>query len=151
MESISIDDGTTRLAVNDDPNRVFSFNPLDTNFTDKFYAAAGELQVKLSEYTKRGRELGITSTDPDEAKLPEQSALIHELCTYMRSQIDQIFGPGTSQVVFEDTNNPLMFVQFFNQVTEKLSKVRGPLVDRFMPPVNALKQVQGKARGKRRK
>jgi len=50
LPSLTIDTGEVRLAINDDPNRVISFNPNDVVFAEKFYQFEQEFLEKEEEF-----------------------------------------------------------------------------------------------------
>jgi len=47
MQSLQIDTGEIRLAINDDPNRVIVLRPNDAIFAEKFYKMLGNFQRNL--------------------------------------------------------------------------------------------------------
>jgi len=135
MDSIRIDSGVKRIAVNGDEKRVIEFNPEDIVFMEKFYGLIKQFEVKEAEFRQRAEEIGAVEA-VDELGSPVNTAesirLALELCDYLRGQIDTVFGAGTSQKAFGEARTLNMFVQFFEGITpfiqgarnEKLKKYR---------------------------
>jgi hypothetical protein len=134
MESIKIDTGTVRLAVNDDPNRVISFNPNDAAFAERFYALLRELEEAQAKYQQRAQEI-----DQDEAvdgygipvNAGERLAFQREVCEDFRAKIDAVFGKGTSQAAFGDDLVLDAFRQFFEGVMAYITTAREKKVARY--------------------
>ena len=133
MDSIRINTGVKRLVVNDDPARVIEFNPEDVLFVERFYELIKVFQQKEVEFQKRIEELKAQE-EKDEygipVNTPETLGLVMEVCDFLRGQIDNVFGPGTSQAAFAETQSLGMFEQFFAGIapfiqssrTEKVAK-----------------------------
>lgn len=134
MDSIKIISGVKNIAINDDPERVISFNPTDVVFAEKFYNLLGEFQDKLKEYQDRSATIEAAA-EVDEnnlpVNLPDRIALLREVCEYMRGRIDYLFGPGTAQKVFEDALSLDMFEQFFTGITPFIQQARADKVSKY--------------------
>ena len=65
MDSIRIDTGLKRIAINEDPNRIIEFNPKDLLFAEKFYAMVKEIKTMLKEIENKSVEFDIRSKDVD--------------------------------------------------------------------------------------
>lgn len=138
MDSIKIDTGEKRIAINDDPNRVIVFNPSDVGFAERFYKIIGEFEQKQIEYQERYAQIekdgGLDATG-----LPKNAeallALTRETCDYFRGRIDYLFGEGTSQTVFGDAMVLNMFEQFFAGITPFIQSVRSRKVAQYIPAV----------------
>lgn len=105
-----------------------TFDPDDLGFLDKYYGLIEVLEVKEKELTAKGEALD--SNDKKDAyglpiNMKERLAFARELCIFMRGQIDDVFGEGTSQTVFGDYNNPDMFEQFFLEIAPHVQGARG--------------------------
>jgi hypothetical protein len=133
--SLRIDDGQIRLAINDDPDRLISFNPSDVGFAEKFYKLVAEFEARFREYLDRSEKLE-SNTDLDAnglpANAPERLALLNETCAYVREKIDYLFGAGTSQKAFGDEMVLGQFSQFFAGITPYLQKARAPIVEKYL-------------------
>lgn len=138
MDSIHIDTGEKRIAVNGDPERVIVFNPTDVIFAERFYALIGEFESKLTEYQDRSKSLDVEDVK-DKNGIPlnsdERLALLHEVCEYIRERIDYLFGKGTSQKAFGDALALDMFTQFFKGITPFIQNSRTSKVEKYVNPV----------------
>ncbi len=134
MSNININTGEIRLTINDDENRVIVFNPNSLEFMDSVYELIAELEIKEKEYKNREAELD-KNTEVNSYGIPvnlkEKIELVKEICTHMREKIDTIFGEGTSQTAFGNTNTLDMFEQFFEGVTPYIEKVRTPKIGKY--------------------
>ena len=124
MQSLKIDLGTVKLAVNDDPEKVIEFNPTDVGMAERFYELISEFNVKKEEYQKKSFEL-----DPENVE--GGLSLLHEICEYMRGKIDYVFGDGTSQKAFGNAMVLDMFEQFFAGITPYIQKARSEKVKQY--------------------
>lgn len=127
MDSIRCNDGKIKLMVNDDPDRVIAFDPDDVYFLDKLYCLMGDMEKKKAEFAEAEKELN-KETAVDGYGIPvnmrQKLKLLKDICLFFREQIDQIFGEGTSQTVFGDSNSLDMFEQFFAGITPYIQKNR---------------------------
>jgi hypothetical protein len=127
MDSIKINSGVKRVLINDDPNRVITFNPMDITFAEKFYDLLKDFEAKQVDYQKRATEIeAAVETDANglPANLSDRIGLMREICNYIRGQVDHLFGAGTSQIVFEDALDLDMFTQFFDGITPFVQTAR---------------------------
>lgn len=127
MQSLQIETGEIRLAINDDPQRVIVFNPANVLFAERFYKLFGEFQRTLTEYQPRFEAVEKVK-DVDENGVPvnvqSRIDLVKEVCEYIRAEIDKLFGVGTSQIVFGDSMNLEAFTQFFEGITPYIRQER---------------------------
>lgn len=127
MESIRYNDGMIRLMVNDDPDRVIVFDPEDVVFLDKVYGLIADIEKKKAEFVEAEKELA-KDEEVDAYGIPvnmrQRLKLLLDICLFFREQIDLIFGEGTSQMVFGNSNTLDMFEQFFNGITPYIYKHR---------------------------
>ncbi len=135
MQSLSINTGEIRLAINDDPQRVIVFNPADVLFAERFYKLFSELRRTLTtEYQPRFEAVErVTETDENNVPVNVQSRidLVKEVCAYFRSEIDKLFGVGTSQIVFGDSMNLDAFTQFFEGITPFIRQAREDKIKKY--------------------
>ena len=54
-----------------------------------------------------------------------------EVCNFLREQIDKVFGAGTSQTVFGETQSLEMFEQFFTGITPFIKSSRTEKVTKY--------------------
>lgn len=141
MPSLTMDTGEIRLAVNEDAQRVICFNPADVGFVRRFYALLTTLEAKEKEYQERLQELAADESQ-DAHGLPRSLAaqlqLLEEICAFLREQIDLVFGAGTSETVFGQTNTLNMFEQFFLGITPYVQQAREPKLAKYLPDKQAV-------------
>jgi hypothetical protein len=134
MDSIQINTGEKRIAVNGDPERVIVFNPSDVLFAERFYKLITEFEKKLNEYKIRAEEIDENS-DVDDLGIPVNTQvridLMCEACIYIREQIDLLFGKGTSQKAFGDALTLDMFQQFFEGITPFIQNERSAKIEKY--------------------
>jgi len=134
-DTIRIESGEKRILVNDDENRVITFNPHDILFTERFYNLLSNFDAKAKEFSQKADEIGLDENDLDDNGIPKKTgeviALTREVCEYMRAQIDHVFGEGTSQAAFGDMNTLNMFEQFFEGITPFIQKERTAKVQKY--------------------
>ena len=133
LQSIKIDDGLIRLAINEDEGKIISFNPEDTSFADRFYA----LSKKIHEYEQRHTDL-FADTEMDEIGLPKNSeeriSLFTEANAYMYEQVNLMFGDNAAESVFGDTVTFSKFAQLVSGVTPYFSKARKAKTSKYTSP-----------------
>ena len=138
LPSLTIDTGEVRLAINDDPNRVISFNPNDVVFAEKFYAFEQEFLEKEDEFRAKAEAIDA-ETDTDRFGVPlnarDNLDFQKELFAWVREKIDSIFGEGTCQTVFGDTNNLFAFAQFLTAIAPYIQEARTEKVEKYVKPV----------------
>jgi hypothetical protein len=141
MDSIRIETGVKRIAINDDPTRVIEFNPSDVLFAERFYALMQEFEAKQVEYERRSQELDARKDEKDDHGLPanlgDGLAFLREVCEFMRAKIDGLFGAGTSQKAFGDALELEVFEQFFSGITPFIQRARDEKVRRYLNQQNA--------------
>lgn len=127
MNSLHIGGNEIRLAVNDDKNRIISFNPTDVGFIDRFYGLIAQFDAQQTEFEQRAKALDAQD-ERDAYGVPanvrERIALIKEFCERMRSSVDGVFGEGTSQKAFGAMNTLDMFAEFFEGITPYVKQAR---------------------------
>jgi hypothetical protein len=145
MDSIRIDTGVKRIAINGDPTRVIEFNPKDVLFAEKYYQMVGEFQNKQEDYSTRAEVLEADA-EVDEIGLPlntqERLALFREICDWTKEKIDQVFGAGTSEKAFGEALNFDMFVQFFEGVKPFIEEARSEKVQKYSKVVADRKKIE---------
>lgn len=135
MDSLKIDVGEKRIAINGDESRLLIFNPSDTLFVERFYKLIGEFESKLTDYQKRSKELEADTRANGHdlpANMGARLELIKEACEYSRESIDKVFGAGTSQTVFGDTLSLNAVQQFFEGITPFISAVRSEKIAKYI-------------------
>jgi len=134
MQSLQINTGEIRLAVNNDPERVIVFNPADAMFAERFYNLIGEFQRKIIEYQAKAKQIE-TNTGVDDNGIPlnasDRIELVKDVCSYIREKIDIIFGAGTSQKAFGDAMELNALSQFFEGITPFVQKERAAKIETY--------------------
>jgi len=134
MESIRINTEGVRLCINDDETRVITFNPTDVSFAERFYDLIAAFENREKGYKVKA-ELLQKDTSVDKLGIPknakEQLNLLKETCEFVRSEIDKVFGAGTSKAAFGDANTLDMFEQFFVGITPFVQKSREEKVKKY--------------------
>lgn len=134
VDTLRIDTGAIRLAINGDENRIIEFNPEDIVFVERFYSLIKEFESKEVEFRAKAEELAGNS-ELDEYGIPVNTGdnikLVKELCEYLRTKIDHVFGQGTSAKVFENNQTLNMFEQFFTGITPYVQKARGKKLEQY--------------------
>lgn len=129
MDSLQITTGEKRIPIDRDGVRVgeLVIYPGDVVFAEKYYRLVSDFGTTFAEYEKRANELELDST-PNGNGLPantgERLQLAREACVYVREKIDEVFGAGTSQMVFGDTMKVEIFAQFFEGINPFLKAAR---------------------------
>ena len=140
MDSLQINSSVKRLAINDDPTRIISFDPGDVTFAERFYALMREFQTRMAEYQARASELEADQA-VDLNGIPinaaERIAVTREACMYIRERIDYLFGTGTSQTAFGDALSMDAFEQFFTGITPFISAAREEKILKYANQQNA--------------
>lgn len=134
MENMNISTGRVYIQINNDENRVISFNPSDLRFAERYYALLASSEKVLGDYEKREAELDKDKTTDAygiPTNMPARFELLKEVCDYMKAQIDSVFGEGTSAAAFADEYELDMFDQFFNGITPYVQKVRNSKVAKY--------------------
>jgi len=137
VENVNVDTGVKRVTINNDPNRVIEFNPMDIEFAEKFYALIQEFEGKQVEYEAKATALDANK-EVDAHGLPvnmkDSLAFLKEVCSFMKSKIDDIFGDGASTIIFGDSLNLEMFGQFFAGIVPHIKAARAKKVQAFINP-----------------
>ncbi len=127
METIRMNIGKISLMVNDDPKRVIFFNPTDLAFVERFYKLLSDFKQKQKDFIAKAKDI-----DDRGGSFSEGISLLKEMCDYMRTAIDEVFGSGTSEAAFEDAYTLNMFEQFFTSITPYVNKARSAKMDKYI-------------------
>ena len=137
-QSLTIDTGEIFLAINNDENKIISFNPEDSNFIERFYSMA----EKLKEF-ERKRSVLMADNAPDEFDIPinikERFAIDKETNAYIRAQVDSLFGENAAQKIFGNSTSQIAFLQFVDGITSFVSKSREKKIAKYTAPKKSKK------------
>lgn len=116
-----------------------SFNPESVEFAEAFIKLLESLEEKSRELETKAKELESLSEDEDsesELQIPknakENVELWKDVSTYLRSEIDVLFGENTSNIVFGSVNSLDMFFQFFDGITPFVAQGRVGKVEEYL-------------------
>lgn len=98
MQNLNFDDGSISLAVQGDMNRLLTFNPTDLNMASKFYKLIEKSEEKGKEITEKAKKVD-NSTDNKEL-----IEFLTEVDEYFKGELDNVFGAGSSKIIFGDIN-----------------------------------------------
>lgn len=134
QNNINIRTSTIRLTINNDQDKIIEFNPEDLSFIESLYDLISDFEVKEKEFKNCDRALNANK-DIDKHGISKNTKarikLNRDLCLYMRSKIDSLFGEGASDVAFGKSNTADMFSQFFEGITPFIETARQKKVDKY--------------------
>jgi len=133
---LHINTGMKRILIlrDNEPEQFIQFNPSDVDFAEKFYQLIGEFEAKQTEYKKRFDEIEKdTEIDKHDipVNLPNKFTLLRGVCEFIKDRIDNLFGVGTSKIVFGDALTLNMFSQFFEGVAPFIQTARAEKVAKY--------------------
>lgn len=135
MEPLQITTGEKRIPIVRDgvPVGEIVFNPSDALFAEKFYRLIGNLQTTLGEYKTKANALDDNALDGNGLPLDMDArvALVKDACLYVRGEIDSLFGPGTSAMVFGDSMVLSAFEQFLSGLVPFIQAARVSKVQQY--------------------
>lgn len=150
MDTLKISTGEKRLAVsvNGVNGHEIVFNPNDVLFVEKLHHLYRLVMEKAREWERREPEISaaIQAIPVDENGVPETvdpavNPLI-EINQFMRKQIDDLFGAGTSAAVFGDAvyRNPEIYLQLVEGIKPYVEAVRETAVSKYIAPIPKAKR-----------
>lgn len=149
METLKIKTGEKRIAVSVDGvnGREIVFNPNDTRFMEHLHHFYKMAMQKAKEWDTRQADIErqIAAVPTDENGIPEtlEPAIgpIAEMNTFMRQQIDDLFGVGTAASIFGDAvyRNPEIYIQLVEGIAPYVEPVRAQKVQKYTRPRKATK------------
>jgi hypothetical protein len=94
-----------------------------------------DFEAKQGEYQVRAEALDNQAVDLDEYGVPvnagEKLAFLREVCEYMYSQIDYLFGIGASKKIFGEGLNIDAIGQFFDGIVPFVQVSRAAKVGKY--------------------
>ena len=111
MEKLQIHTGQICLEIVDDHGEtrgVFKFNPDDTAVAKRVFALQQSMEDKFVEYEEKCKK---------SSGAEDNLELLDDIIQYVKGVIDEIFGAGSSQLLFGDANTLSMFEDFFVGIT----------------------------------
>ncbi|MEM5769937.1 MAG: hypothetical protein AAGU32_16885 [Bacillota bacterium] len=133
MGSISINTGKITLSVERDGEHVgeISFNPSDAVFAQRYNDLVKELAEKQVEMSKALSKEAESVEDKDEDEGEDDPGLYIESCNFVKSQIDKVFGAGSSQTLFGDACSFSMFNDFFAGIAPIFAEARAKKIKKY--------------------
>lgn len=129
MESLQVRTGQMGLKILDDfgnERGIFKFNPEDINSAKAVLSIQKQMPQFEAEYDKKVK---AAKTDEDKIKCLDETVIEVE------SLIDQIFGAGSSDVLFGGAKTLSMFFDFFDGIQpyyDKAAKNRVAKYSKYM-------------------
>ena len=127
MEHLKIDSGAVSLSINGDESRVITFYPTDVRFAEDFFGLVVSFREKRKECLLKSEQF---AGKPEAAA--EELAMLRETYTFMRGEIDRVFGSGTSQTVFGNHDSLTSYIQFFKGLEPYVRNARQKEIDRYL-------------------
>ena len=107
MESLQIKTGKVGIVILDDfgnERGIFKYNPEDLGVGKRMSELIQKIKQESSENEKREAECKTGE---------ERMLLLEEICSNYRKEIDNIWGQGSSDILFGDAVCTSMFDDFF--------------------------------------
>lgn len=126
MASLTINTGVVALDIYDTDGScrgVFKFNPEDLVLAKNLLSLQKEFTDKRDEFEAKA----------DACKSPEEQAnVIIEITDYYKEKIDEVFGEGSSEILFGSAHSVGMFKDFFDGITPYFSKASEKRTSKYM-------------------
>lgn len=141
MNPLQITTGKMRIPIvrDDEDCGVLEFDPSDVVFGEKFYRLIANFQEREKSYRERAAAIDAES-EPSENGVPANItaglALLREVCDDMRAEIDTLFGPGTSQMLFGEARDLDVFQQFFAGILPMIKQAREKKLQKYLNDKN---------------
>ena len=105
MQNINFDSGMIELAIQGDESRVLRFNPESTNFIEGFSLMIDKFNTKLPEFQAKAEAHDNSVSQMSEIERSRERVEIQkEIDQFIYAEIDEIFGQGSSDVIFADAS-----------------------------------------------
>lgn len=125
MDSLQVRTGQVSLRILDDSGEergIFKFNPQDVESAKKVFDAEAELEKTAAEFDKKAEACQTSE---------EKIDLLNEAVTYYENMIDNIFGIGSSQVLFGTAKTLSMFEDFFQGIMPYYQKASDARMSKY--------------------
>ena len=115
MDSFKISTGKIGVPIERDGENVgtFYFNPSDILVARKIMDLKKDFEVKEKEFQKESKKADTVE---------KQIALLEEIVNYFRNKIDEVYGQGTSDLLFGEARVLEMFSGFFDGINAHYQK-----------------------------
>jgi len=142
--SIVINTGKVTVPVEiDGSNGVYiSFNPHDVLFMEKLHRFYRRTMEKADEWDQAlpEKQKAIASVELDERGVPikvePMTDPVKEMNSFMRKEIDEIFGEGKSAEIFGDAvyENPEIYIELVDGIKPYMERVRDQKINKYIAP-----------------
>ena len=112
----------TEIMIDDDPERIIRFNTEDVHLRARLFEFAKDVSRKQQEVEAKTAEIkAMVGDDKDGFALQAEPSmkLMVDLADYFMAGIDDVFGKGTSAIVFADGFDFESFTTFLSYVMDK--------------------------------
>ncbi len=150
VNSLKIDDGKIRLAINDDPKRVIAFNPNDMGFIEKIYRLVSDYQGMEAKYERVVAENGgLVKRDVLRRQLEEEGRadvidealkIATELFSKIDQSLDDLFGEGAAQKITDGARSFHIYEQFFDGIAPFIQISRAEVLEKYNHPAYTRKK-----------
>lgn len=134
MESLQIRTGKIAIKILDDDGEVrgiFKFNPEDLGVAKRMSELLAEIKQNTGEISKRESECKTGE---------ERMLLLEEVCSGYRDKIDQIWGAGSSDILFGNAVCVEMFTDFLNGISKHYQKESNKRIAEYQKKANSKKK-----------
>lgn len=132
MESLKLKTKRVEVMIDDDPERIITFNPEDVHLRGRIYDLGKVVKRKEIEMKQRIAEIEQFEGE-DELGLPLKDVaakdLMIELADFFTTEIDTAFGEGTSKKLFVDGFDFDAMGTFLEFATSKFEAVGAKKID----------------------
>lgn len=125
MEKLQIHTGQIRLEILDDSGEsrgIFRFNPDDTAVARRIFSLSQTVDEKMAEYEAKAKDANDDKSNVE---------LLDETISYFRGVIDEIYGSGSSDLLFGDAHSLSMFEDFFKGIMPYYTKASEERVKKY--------------------
>lgn len=149
MQNLNFETGLKSYTINNDPNKVVSFDPSDYNIITRIAKASteiAEISKELSDTTS------LTGDLHDQTELDKIASMVSNADKKIRTQIDYIFNAPVSDIAFgvtscmTTTKGIPLYERFINAVIPIIErevkaeqKASGERVSKYVNNVGAMK------------
>lgn len=128
MQNLEFNTGMIELAIQGDPDRILRFNPSDGNVIAGFLGILNKANDRLKDMSDK--ENKIMSDDiSDIEKVKQKNQLDLELDAFLRIELDNVFGQGSSKMIFGNISataiteyGETVFMNFMNAILPYFQK-----------------------------
>lgn len=114
-----------RITLDDEERGVVSFNPNDVKFVEGYYNLMADAASRVKDYERR-----IDALEPNDFR--SRFELEHDVCKFVRDGIDKLFGTGTSEQAFGDSEDIEMLTGFFQSIMPYIEKKREETAKKYL-------------------